>query len=186
MLTFMIFVFATILVVKSDTITGEDNDTLAATTAQQNSRDEGVGRKLTDLTEEITPVDDKSKELRSLILGLGIPSIILSSLAFLCMCVRGWQVEEVMRKVETLEQKIIEGNINKTKDDILDYVKKGLSVNTNNIPKMEEDPEVTREENLNNKTDESSEGTKDSSNTNVMTCDPPEQVIYIPPPSNPM
>jgi hypothetical protein len=123
----MIFVFATTLVVKSDTNNSEDNDTLTATATQPNSRDEGVGRKLTDLTEEITPVDDKSEELRSLILGLGIPSIILSIMAFFCMCVRGWQVEEVMRKLEILEQKISEGDINMTKDEILDYVKKSLS-----------------------------------------------------------
>jgi hypothetical protein len=59
------------------------------------------------------------------------------------------QVEEVMRTVETLEQKIIEGDINKTKDEILDYVKKGLSENNDNIPM------VTREENLKKTTDES-------------------------------
>ena len=47
------------------------------------TQDEEVARKLTNLTKDITPVDDKSDELRSLILGLGIPSVILSILAFL-------------------------------------------------------------------------------------------------------
>ena len=81
-----------------------------------------------------------------------------------------------------LVQKLSEGDINKTKDEILGHVKKGLSVNNANIPMVDEDHEVIKEDNLNNKTDENSEGTKDRSNTDGMTCDPPEQVIYIPPP----
>ena len=182
MFTFMIFAFATILVAKSDTNESEENDTLAAITAQPNSKDEEVVRKLTGLTEDITPVDDKSKELRSLILGLGIPSIIFTILAFTFMCVRGGHVEAVMKKVKTLEQKIREGDINKTKNEILDHVKKGLSVKNDNIPMVDEDPEVTKVENLNDETDENSEDIKDRSKTDVMTCDPPEQVIYIPPP----
>jgi hypothetical protein len=79
------------------------------------------------LSEEVSPLGAEYEDLRSLVLGLGIPSIIVSSsLAFFFMCVKGWQVEDMKKKVEMLEQKLSQENIKKTKNEISEQCIKEL------------------------------------------------------------
>ena len=73
------------------------------------------------------PLGGEYEDLRSLVLGLGIPSLIISSsLAFFFMCVKGWQVEDMKKKVEMLEQKLSQENMKKTKDEISEHCIKEL------------------------------------------------------------
>ena len=85
-------------------------------------------RETTDLLEEVRPLDGKYEGLRSLVIGLGIPSLIISSnLAWFFMVMKGWQVEEIKKKVEMLEQKLSQENMNKTKTEISEHCIKELS-----------------------------------------------------------
>ena len=85
-------------------------------------------REKTDLLEEVRPLDGEYEDLRSLVLGLGIPSLIISSsLAWFFMVMKGWQVEEIKKKVEMLEQKLSQENMNKTKTEISEHCIKELS-----------------------------------------------------------
>ena len=87
-----------------------------------------LDREITDLSEEVRPLGGEYEDLRSLVLGLGIPSLIISSsLAWFFMVMKGWQVEEIKKKVEMLEQKLSQENMKKTKTEISEHCIKELS-----------------------------------------------------------
>ena len=80
-----------------------------------------VGKFLTDMRLLIKQLRGKLGELRSLMLGLFIPPLILCSLTILWMVTRGHQLG---RKLKTLEQnaKTREENMEMTKKEITDQL----------------------------------------------------------------
>ena len=87
--------------------------------------DKEVGKFLTDMRLLIKQLRGKHGELRSLMLGLFIPPLILCSLTILWMMTRGQQLD---RKLKTLEQNVqtSQENVEMTKKELTDQLMKEL------------------------------------------------------------
>ena len=121
---------------EEDAQNNADSADASKNTVEATLTDEEVVKILTDKRLLIKQLKGKHGELRSLILGLVIPSLTLCSLTILWMVTRGHQVD---RKLENLEQNVQtrEGNMEKIKKEITNQLMNELSHSENDEKKIE-------------------------------------------------